>query len=92
MDKVYNIDEIFGCTNVKVQAIPTEHLGCSGCFFNKTKSPYCFRPAFIPSCVDKERKFIFIKINNEKILLTIDVNPITNDKSLFVSIKDALPE
>ena len=63
MGKEYNIDEIFGCTNVKVQAIRTEHLRCNGCFFNKAKFPYCFRPAFIPSCVDKERNFIFIKIN-----------------------------
>lgn len=63
MDKEYNIDEIFGCTNVKVQAIPIEHLRCNGCFFNKAKFPYCFRPTFIPSCVDKERNYIFIKIN-----------------------------
>ena len=47
MDKEYNIDEIFGCTNVKVKAIPTEHLRCDGCFLNKAKFPYCFRPAFI---------------------------------------------
>ena len=65
MDKEYNIDEIFGYTNVKVEAIPipTEHLRCDGCFFNKAKFPYCFRPAFIPSCVDKEQNFIFIKTN-----------------------------
>ena len=63
MDKVYNIHEIFGSENVKVQAILTEHLKCSGCFFNKAKFPYCFRPDYIPSCIDKERNFIFIKIN-----------------------------
>ena len=64
MDKVYNIDEIFGCTNVKVQAIPTEHLGCSGCFFDKTKFPYCFKPSYIGSCEENGQNFIFIKLNN----------------------------
>ena len=63
MDKVYNIDEIFGCKNVKVQAI-LAHNGCYGCYFGRdTPHPRCFKPEFIGSCAANGLRFIFIKIN-----------------------------
>ena len=66
MDKVYNIDEIFGSENVKVQAILTEHLKCSGCFFNKAKFPYCFRPAYVDFCVENGINLIFIEYDKKR--------------------------
>lgn len=60
---VYNIDEIFGCTNVKVQAV-LAHCGCSGCYFGRDRpSPRCFKPEFIGSCAANGLRFIYIKIN-----------------------------
>ena len=89
MDKEYNIDEIFGCKNVKVQAI-LAYNGCSGCYFGRDNPPRCFKPAYIGTCVDKGRRFIYVQIN-DKIIKT-DINTITHYKSRFVSVKDALPE
>ncbi len=62
MDKVYNIDEIFGSENVKVQAV-LAHNGCSGCYFGRDPPPRCFKPEFIGSCAANGLRFIFIKIN-----------------------------
>lgn len=91
MDKVYNIDEIFGCKNVKVQAI-LAYNGCSGCYFGRdTPHPRCFKPAYIGTCVEKGQRFIYVKINDKR-LIKADINKITNYKSRFVSVKDALPE
>lgn len=59
---VYNIDDIFGSTNVKVQAIPA-HSGCSGCYFGRDSPPRCFKPEFIGPCAANGLRFIFIKIN-----------------------------
>ena len=63
MDKVYNIDEIFGSENVKVQAV-LAHIGCSGCYFGRDNPlPRCFKPEFIGSCAAYGLRYIFIKIN-----------------------------
>ena len=62
MDKVYNIDDIFGSTNVKVQAV-LAHCGCSGCYFGRDNPPRCFKPEFIGSCAANGLRYIFIKIN-----------------------------
>lgn len=62
MDKEYIIDEIFGCKNVKVQAIPCEY-GCPCCYFWSDSPPRCFKPAFIDRCIDNGRECIFVKIN-----------------------------
>lgn len=60
---VYNIDEIFGFTNVKVQAIPAYNR-CSGCYFRRDNPlPRCFKPAYIGSCEANGLRFIYIKIN-----------------------------
>lgn len=59
---VYNIDDIFGSTNVKVQAI-LAHNGCSGCYFGRDNPPRCFKPEFIGSCAANGLRFIYIKIN-----------------------------
>lgn len=89
MDKVYNIDEIFGSENVKVQAKLADNR-CVGCYFRRDNPPHCFKPAYIGTCVDKGRRFIYVQIN-DKIIKT-DINTITHYKSRFVSVKDALPE
>ena len=89
-DKVYNIDEIFGSTNVKVQAV-LAHNGCSGCYFGRDNPPRCFKPAYIGTCAENGRRFIYIKINDKSLIKT-DINTITHYKSRFVSVKDALPE
>ena len=63
MDKVFIIDEIFGCTNVKVQAV-LAYNGCSGCYFGRDRpSSRCFKPEFIGSCASNGYRYIFIKIN-----------------------------
>lgn len=59
---VYNIDEIFGSKNVKVQAIPA-YNGCSGCYFGRDWPARCFKPEFIGSCAANGLRFIYIKIN-----------------------------
>lgn len=59
---VYNIDDIFGSTNVKVQAI-LAHNGCSGCYFGRDSPPRCFKPEFIGKCAANGLRFIYIKIN-----------------------------
>ena len=60
MDKVYNIDEIFGSKNVKVQALLVDKA-CIGCYFLRNSS--CFKPEFVGTCRDNGQNFIFIKIN-----------------------------
>lgn len=62
MDKVFNIDEIFGCTNVKVQAIPAYNR-CSGCYFRRDSPPRCFKPAYIGTCEEKGLRFIYVQIH-----------------------------
>lgn len=62
MDKVYNIDDIFGSENVKVQAKLSDNR-CTGCYFWRNTYPYCFKPEFIGSCRKKGMNFIFIKIH-----------------------------
>ena len=49
IDKVFNIDEIFGSENVKVQAKIADN-GCTGCYFLKEVFPYCFKPEYVGSC------------------------------------------
>lgn len=91
MDKVYNIDEIFGSENVKVQAIPSDNR-CVGCYFWREDPPFCYKPAYISTCIENGRKNIYIKINSENSFIKTDVNTITNYKSRFVSVNDALPK
>lgn len=90
MDKVYNIDEIFGSENVKVQAKLADNR-CVGCYFWRNNPPFCFKPAYIGTCAEKGQRFIYIKINDKSLIKT-DINTITHYKSRFVSVKDALPE
>ena len=90
MDKVYNIDELFGSENVKVQAKLSDNR-CTGCYFWRNDPPFCFKPAYISTCVEKGQRFIYIKINDKSLIKT-DINTITHYKSRFVSVKDALPE
>lgn len=90
MDKVYNIDEIFGSENVKVQAKLSDNR-CVGCYFWRNNPPFCFKPAYIGTCAEKGQRFIYVKINDKR-LIKADINKITNYKSRFVSVKDALPE
>lgn len=67
MDKVFSIDEIFGSENVKVQAIHApngKHRRCSGCFFWRNDYPNCYKPAYVGSCIENGKYFIFIKIQD----------------------------
>lgn len=58
MDKVYNIDEIFGSTNVKVQAV-LAYNRCSGCYFGRDNPPRCFKPEFIGTCNENGQNYIY---------------------------------
>ena len=62
MDKVYNIEELFGSENVKVQAKLSDNR-CVGCYFWRDDSPFCFKPAFVGACRENGQRFIFVKIH-----------------------------
>ena len=61
MDKVYNIEEIFGSENVKVQAKLSDNR-CLSCYFWREDPPRCFKPAFVGACRENGRRLIYIKI------------------------------
>ena len=81
MDKVYNIDELFGSENVKVQAKLSDNR-CVGCYFWRDGPPFCFKPAYIGTCVDKGRQFIYIKINDKSLIKTDITQSLTTSHDL----------